>query len=183
MSKEQQREARRQKVLARSQAGHPSPVVDLATQKQDVVGASAELDVNEPEAPSLDDGTGSALNAAGESGKSAAKLAAERRRQRILSKSIERMAKVQGDRLSGGTSTAAGEGDAGENLDEVRVLFIWKSRQGCTFFVRVRWYLVADALVTGVLSAADIWCGMQNVRICSTKRRLRQSRSISTLCE
>lgn len=131
--REQQREARRQKVLARSQGGHRAPVVDLATQQKEIApqGAAAVLDddiaaVAEQAAVDglLDP---AATPSAEDSGKSASRLAAERRRQRILSKSTERMAKVQGDRVirggggdeAEGEAAAAGEEGGGESLDDV----------------------------------------------------------------
>lgn len=123
LTREQQREARRQKVLARSNlSGSASPVVDLASQSQVGVGMSAAID-DDPAVPSLvDDGVDTTATA-----KSGARLAAERRRQRILSKSNERMAKVQGDRVGHGGGSAAdgdtgaddGDGAGAGGLDEV----------------------------------------------------------------
>lgn len=131
-AREQQREARRQKVLARSQGGHRAPVVDLATQQKEIApqGATAVLDDDSAAAnqASVDGLLDPATPSAEDSGKSASRLAAERRRQRILSKSTERMAKVQGDRvIRGGEAegAAAGEeGGGGESLNDV-------SRQAC----------------------------------------------------
>eukprot|EP00752_Nemacystus_decipiens_P009944 g8867.t1 len=127
-AREQQREARRQKVLARSQGGHRAPVVDLATQRREIApqGATAVLDDDAAAAAdqaSVDGLLDPATPSAEDSGKSASRLAAERRRQRILSKSTERMAKVQGDRvIRGGDAEeegTAGEGGGGESLDDM----------------------------------------------------------------
>ena len=107
-------------------------MVDLATQQKEIApqGATAVLDDDSAAAnqASVDGLLDPATPSAEDSGKSASRLAAERRRQRILSKSTERMAKVQGDRvIRGGEAegTAAGEeGGGGESLDDV-------SRQAC----------------------------------------------------
>lgn len=132
-TREQQREARRQKVLARSQGGHRAPVVDLATEQKEIApeGVSAMLDEGYEDPPDgVLDPDAAAAQAVQDSGKSASRLAAERRRRRILSKSTERMAKVQGDRVirSGGTEEVAAGGDdvgVGESLDDVsRVMFL-----------------------------------------------------------
>lgn len=129
---QQQREARRQKVLARSQGGHRAPVVDLATEQKEIApeGVSAMLDEGYEDPPDgvLDPDASAAAAAAAEAqaaedyGKSASRLAAERRRKKILSRSTERMAKVQGDRVIRGGETEAGEGGGGESLDDVSVL-------------------------------------------------------------
>lgn len=129
-TREQQREARRQKVLARSQGDHRATVADLATSRKEMApeGASAEQDeVDSSPVPGDDANAAGAAPAVSEdSNKSASRLAAERRRQRILSKSSERMAKVQGDRLvhaaaRGGGGEGGDGGDAGgrESLDDV----------------------------------------------------------------
>ncbi|CAN0315385.1 unnamed protein product, partial [Ectocarpus sp. 12 AP-2014] len=77
---EQQREARRQKVLARSQGGHRAPVVDLATEQKEIAprGVTADLDDDDVGAV-VDDHP--PLPAPEDAGKSASRLAAERRRQ------------------------------------------------------------------------------------------------------
>lgn len=121
---EQQREARRQKVLARSQAGHRAPVVDLATEQKEIApqGATAVLDDDTGAADQalVDDLPDPATPSAEDLGKSASRLAAERRRQKILSRSTERMAKVQGDRvIRGGEAEAEGAEGCGESLDDV----------------------------------------------------------------
>ena len=100
-SREQQREARRLKVLARSHGDHRATVTDLATSQNEMApeGASAELDQDGVEPSSLlgdNNAAGAAPVGSEDNNKSASRLAAERRRQRILSKSSERMAKVQG---------------------------------------------------------------------------------------
>ena len=123
-TREQQREARRQKVLARSQEGIGAAVVDHAASQDDVApqGVSAELDHNEADPSSV---PSDAAAVPEDSTKSASRLAAERRRQRILSKSTERMAKVQGDRVihaaaaGRGESGAEGGAGGGESLDDV----------------------------------------------------------------
>lgn len=117
-SREQQREARRQKVLARSQGGHRAPVLDLATEQQiSAEGAIADLD--EPQDPPIA-GTPESSPRTGDNSKSGARLAAERRRQRILSKSNERMAKVQGDRVMRSGGAGAGGASGGDSgLKEV----------------------------------------------------------------
>jgi len=121
-----QREARRQKVLARSQAGH-RPVVDLATQQTEIApqGMTAVLDdASDADLQASVDGLlDAATPSAEDAGKSASRLAAERRRQKILSKSTERMAKVQGDRVirreEDGGEEGVGHGGGGESLDDV----------------------------------------------------------------
>eukprot|EP00904_Undaria_pinnatifida_P002747 jgi/Undpi1/12473/HiC_scaffold_5.g02144.m1 len=123
-TREQQREARRQKVLARSQEGIGAAVVDHAASQDDVApqGVSAELDHNEADPSSV---PSDAAAVPEDSTKSASRLAAERRRQRILSKSTERMAKVQGDRVihaaaaGRGESGAEGGAGGGESLDDM----------------------------------------------------------------
>lgn len=113
-ARDQAREARRQKVLARSQGQQRSPIVDLATQQNDIspTGDSADLDEDGQPPLSLADPSPTSQD----SGKSASRLAAERRRQKILSKSTERMARVQGDRVM---SSKAEDGGGGESLDDV----------------------------------------------------------------
>ncbi|CAN0065184.1 unnamed protein product, partial [Laminaria digitata] len=132
-TREQQREARRQKVLARSQGDHRATVADLATSQNEMApeGASAELDQDPSSLRGDNDNATAAAAAAAavpeDSNKSASRLAAERRRQRILSKSSERMAKVQGDRVihgAGRVGAGEGGGDAvggggGESLDDM----------------------------------------------------------------
>lgn len=128
-TREQQREARRQKVLARTQDGGRVPVIDLATQQNEIApqGAMAELDqadqdsslvLGNPSGVGADD---AAAASAEDSSKSASRLAAERRRQRILSRSTERMAKVQGGRVKRGADEGGEGGDdgGGESLDDV----------------------------------------------------------------
>ncbi|CAN0017767.1 unnamed protein product [Scytosiphon promiscuus] len=116
-TREQQREARRQKVLARSQGGHRAPVVDLATEQEGIApeGVSAVLDEGYEDPPDGVLDAAAAAQAAEDAGKSASRLAAERRRKKILSRSTERMAKVQGDRVirSGGAEEAAGGEEVG----------------------------------------------------------------------
>lgn len=122
-------------MLARSQGGHRAPVVDLATDQTEIgpQGAFADLDNPDGDSPFLSAGAslgaeedappGAVLE---DSNKSASRLAAERRRQKILSRSTERMAKVQGDRVirEGGNEatpeqSSAGGGGGGESLDDV----------------------------------------------------------------
>ena len=122
-AREQQRESRRQKVLARSHSGR-TPIMDLATKQKEIApeGATAEL-----QDPADHDASGNPCDpsrSADDSGKSASRLAAERRRRRILEKSTERMAKVHGDRAVCGAGDGAGgeeeQAKAGEqSLDDV----------------------------------------------------------------
>lgn len=104
---EQQRKTRRQKLLARSQAGQRSSVIDFATQSEQIApeGLVADIDQESSSSPLQEGPSFPPVD----STKSASRLAAERRRQRILSKSTERMAKVQGDRVIRG----AGDENAG----------------------------------------------------------------------
>lgn len=121
-AREQQREARRQKVLARSGTGSPAPVVDLAMQTQNVDSDSTSVGVDRPDDPPL-----ATFNTSGGTTevKSGARLAAERRRQRILSRRTERMAKVHGDRVYGSANevdpTQVKSASSVENLSEVCV--------------------------------------------------------------
>lgn len=112
---DQQREARRQKVLARSQAGHRAPVVDLATEQNEIAPQGVTADLDDDVGGAVVDDHPLPAAAAEDAGKSASRLAAERRRQRILSRSTERMAKVQGDRVIRSGDAAEGE----ESLDDV----------------------------------------------------------------
>lgn len=120
-AREQQREARRQKVLARSQARQRTAIVDFASQPQgsDPMDFLVAMDQSD-DAPSMTDAS-TIQNEV----KSDARLAAERRRQRILSKRNERMAKVQGDRTltskNGEDSSGVGAADGGETLDKVGI--------------------------------------------------------------
>lgn len=120
-AREQQRDARRQKVLARSQARQRPAIVDFASQPQgsDPMDFLVAMDRSD-DAPSLTDSSTAQSEV-----KSGARLAAERRRQRILSKRNERMAKVQGDRTltsgNGEDSSGAGAADGSGTLDKVGI--------------------------------------------------------------
>ncbi|CAN0541237.1 unnamed protein product, partial [Ectocarpus sp. 12 AP-2014] len=134
---EQQREARRQKVLARSQGGHRAPVVDLATEQKEIAprGVTADLDDDDVGAV-VDDHP--PLPAPEDAGKSASRLAAERRRQRILSRSTERMAKVQGDRVIRSGDAAEGEESLDDMLDAAEVEFFGGKEEGTTGVAEVK---------------------------------------------
>lgn len=105
-ARERQREARRQKVLARTQDGSRAPVIDLAAQESEIAPQDSITNVDEANLP--------AVAASEDSRKSASRVAAERRRQRILSKSTERMAKVQGGRT---IRQATDDADGGASAD------------------------------------------------------------------
>lgn len=165
LTREQQREARRQKVLARSRTGSSSPVVDLAALPQGRAGVPADLD---PDVPALVDDDGGQAGVAGEdsSGKSGARLAAERRRQRILSKSNERMAKVQGDRMSGkGADAAADAAPVGEggNLDEVMSTSITFSKTDCRGGRGLLYCTVCTVLVLASRGFLELYSASQSV--------------------
>ncbi|CAM9340742.1 unnamed protein product [Ectocarpus sp. 4 AP-2014] len=124
---EQQREARRQKVLARSQGGHRAPVVDLATEQKEIAPRGVTADLDDDVGAVVDDHP---LPAPEDAGKSASRLAAERRRQRILSRSTERMAKVQGDRVIRSGDAAEGEESLDDMLEAAEVEFFGGKEEG-----------------------------------------------------
>lgn len=124
--REQQREARRKRVLDRSRGERP-PIVDLATQQKEIApeGVTAEL-VDPADEDTLATPEDPSSSSADQSGKSALRLAAERRRRRIMESKKERMAKVHGDRaIRGGDGVDEGVGDQNakeggkESLDDV----------------------------------------------------------------
>ncbi|CBJ48822.1 hypothetical protein Esi_0049_0027 [Ectocarpus siliculosus] len=132
---EQQREARRQKVLARSQGGHRAPVVDLATEQKEIAPRGVTADLDDDVGAVLDDHP---LPAPEDEGKSASRLAAERRRQRILSRSTERMAKVQGDRVIRSGDAAQGEESLDDMLEAAEVEFFGGKEKGTTGVAEVK---------------------------------------------
>ncbi|CAN0121221.1 unnamed protein product [Ectocarpus sp. 6 AP-2014] len=132
---EQQREARRQKVLARSQGGHRAPVVDLATEQKEIAPRGVTADLDDDVGAVLDDHP---LPAPEDEGKSASRLAAERRRQRILSRSTERMAKVQGDRVIRSGDAAEGEESLDDMLEAAEVEFFGGKEEGTTGVAEVK---------------------------------------------
>lgn len=125
-TREQQREARRKRVLDRSRGERP-PIVDLATQQKEIApeGVTAEL-VDPTDGDTIATPEDPSSSSADQSGKSASRLAAERRRRRILESKKERMAKVHGGRaVRGGEGVDEGTGDQDakeggkESLDDV----------------------------------------------------------------
>ncbi|CAN0397375.1 unnamed protein product [Discosporangium mesarthrocarpum] len=101
---DERREARRQKILARSQVGTVQ-VHDLARGSTPVISGGGILavaeDPGDPEIP------GGPPESDKNAGKSAARIQSELRRQRIQQKTAERMKKVTGDRKLANVNSAA----------------------------------------------------------------------------